>query len=122
MTAPIMSIHMPKRLHRWMTCATLLVAIPAIVPLATTPLGAQQTARERELERQRRERERERERLAREREARDRADRDDSQYRSRVDTTIAFNKGGIIDLSLMSGEIIVTGWTRNEARIKAYSE
>ena len=48
-------------------------------------------------------------------------DRDD-EYRSRVDTTIAFTRTGVVDLSLISGDIIVTGWTQNQARIKAYSE
>lgn len=39
--------------------------------------------------------------------------------RSRVDTTFAFNKGGWVDLGLVSGEIVVTGWTRPEARVIA---
>src|SRR5688572_21474997 len=92
------SISMPKRLYRWMTCTALLVAVPPLLaPIVATPLGAQQTARERERERLQREREREREaeRRQREQELRDRnaeRNRDEAQYRSRVDTTIAFNK------------------------------
>lgn len=42
--------------------------------------------------------------------------------RSRIDTTFAFNKGAWVDLSLISGEIIVTGWTRPEARVIARLE
>ncbi|MFI5311736.1 MAG: DUF4097 family beta strand repeat-containing protein, partial [Gemmatimonadales bacterium] len=42
--------------------------------------------------------------------------------RTRVDTTFAFNKGGWVDLGLVSGEITVTGWTRPEARVIASVE
>jgi DUF4097 and DUF4098 domain-containing protein YvlB len=62
--------------------------------LATTPLAAQQS--------------------------RDR-DRDDD-YRTRIDTTLAFERGGTVDLSLISGEIKVDGWDRNEVKIQATSE
>jgi DUF4097 and DUF4098 domain-containing protein YvlB len=41
---------------------------------------------------------------------------------SRIDTTVAFSPNGTIDLSTISGDIIVTGWSRNEARILASSE
>ncbi|MBX9927601.1 MAG: DUF4097 domain-containing protein [Gemmatimonadaceae bacterium] len=44
------------------------------------------------------------------------------QERVAVDTTLAFDKNGIIDLGIVSGEIIVTGWNRNEARISARLE
>ncbi|HNV74571.1 MAG TPA: DUF4097 family beta strand repeat-containing protein [Gemmatimonadaceae bacterium] len=55
---------------------------------------------------------------------RDRARRNDDvpQGRSRVDTTVAFSADGTIDLSNISGEIVVTGWSRREAQIKASSE
>lgn len=46
----------------------------------------------------------------------------DQDVVSRVDTTVAFSADGIIDLSSISGEIVVTGWARREARIRAYSE
>ena len=39
--------------------------------------------------------------------------------RTRIDSTFAFNKGAWVDLSLISGDIIVTGWTRPEARVVA---
>lgn len=42
--------------------------------------------------------------------------------RSTLDTTITFATNGTIELTNISGEIIVTGWDRREARIKAVSE
>ena len=49
---------------------------------------------------------------------------DDSiqQGRTRIDTTFAFAEDGTIDLSSISGDIVVTGWSRREAQIKATSE
>jgi DUF4097 and DUF4098 domain-containing protein YvlB len=49
-------------------------------------------------------------------------DEDEDRATSRIDTVVAFNRGGVVDLSLVSGEIVVTGWDRNEARVNAYSE
>jgi DUF4097 and DUF4098 domain-containing protein YvlB len=48
------------------------------------------------------------------------AQRDES--RQKVDTTFAFAKGGSVDLGLVSGEIIVTGWTKQEVKIYASIE
>lgn len=42
--------------------------------------------------------------------------------RTRIDSTFAFGKGGYVDLALNSGEIIITGWTRPEARVIAISD
>ena len=54
---------------------------------------------------------------------RDREDGIDWQdARSTLDTTITFSTNGTIELTNFSGEIIVTGWDRREARIKAVSE
>jgi len=39
--------------------------------------------------------------------------------RSRIDTTLAFSKGGSLDLRLFSGDIVVTGWSRGEMKIVA---
>lgn len=40
-----------------------------------------------------------------------------------IDTTIPFaNSGGVVDLSIVSGEITVTGWSRSEARIHVTSD
>jgi DUF4097 and DUF4098 domain-containing protein YvlB len=50
----------------------------------------------------------------------DRYDRD--RYRSRIDTVVPFNRGGTVDLSLMSGRIRVTGWDRQEVKVIATSD
>ena len=42
--------------------------------------------------------------------------------RSRLDTTFAFSKGGSVELRVISGNIIVTGWTRPEVKITASVE
>jgi DUF4097 and DUF4098 domain-containing protein YvlB len=42
--------------------------------------------------------------------------------RQRIDTTFAFAKDGAVDLGLVSGDIIVTGWTKNEVKINASIE
>jgi len=46
----------------------------------------------------------------------------DNETRQRIDTTFAFDKGGSVDLGQLSGEIIVTGWTKPEVRILATIE
>ncbi|MGQ0537664.1 MAG: DUF4097 family beta strand repeat-containing protein [Gemmatimonadaceae bacterium] len=48
--------------------------------------------------------------------------RQDQDLVARLDTTINFSPNGTIDLSTVSGDISVTGWSRNEAKIRAYSE
>ena len=50
-------------------------------------------------------------------------EREDSQdAQARVDTTFAFNKNGSVDLTELSGDIVVNAWDRNEARVRAYAE
>ncbi len=50
-------------------------------------------------------------------------DRGDSgEFRSRIDTTVALSDNGTVDLSLVSGEIVVTSWNRSEVRVHATSE
>lgn len=44
------------------------------------------------------------------------------QAPSRVDTTFAFNRNGVVDLTQTSGDIIVTASDRGEARVRAYAE
>jgi DUF4097 and DUF4098 domain-containing protein YvlB len=44
------------------------------------------------------------------------------QGRTRIDTTLAFAADGTLDLSSLSGDIVVTGWDRGEAQIRATSE
>jgi DUF4097 and DUF4098 domain-containing protein YvlB len=43
-------------------------------------------------------------------------------YESRIDTTFAFDKNGSVNLTQMSGDIIVAGWSRNEVRVRATSD
>ena len=40
----------------------------------------------------------------------------------RIDTTFAFAKGGSVDLGHVSGNIVVTGWTRGEIKVYATIE
>ena len=47
---------------------------------------------------------------------------DDREWQSRVDTTFAFSRTGVVELTLVSGEIVVTGSSRDEARVVARSE
>jgi DUF4097 and DUF4098 domain-containing protein YvlB len=43
-------------------------------------------------------------------------------YRSRIDTTFAFEKTGSIFLMVGSGDIAVTGWTRDQVHVHAVSD
>ncbi len=45
-----------------------------------------------------------------------------SDERQRIDTSFAFDKGGVVDLGHISGDIIVTGWTKPEIKIFATIE
>lgn len=45
-----------------------------------------------------------------------------SGYASRIDTTFAFSRSGIVTLSAHSGDIIVNGWSRDEIHIHASSD
>lgn len=51
---------------------------------------------------------------------RDREEFQDAQ--SRIDTTFAFSKSGVVDLTQISGDVIVNAWDRSEARVRAYAE
>ncbi len=42
--------------------------------------------------------------------------------RQKIDTTFAFAKGGTVDLGLVSGDIVVTGWAKNEVKVFASIE
>ena len=42
--------------------------------------------------------------------------------RQKIDTTFAFEKSGAVDLGLVSGDIVVTGWAKNEIKILASIE
>lgn len=41
---------------------------------------------------------------------------------ARIDTTFAFTRDGVLDLTTFSGDVIVTGWTRQEARLRGLTE
>ncbi len=49
-------------------------------------------------------------------------DRDRDRDRTHVDSTFAFEKGSWVDVSIASGEVIVTGWTRPEAKVAASTD
>ena len=46
----------------------------------------------------------------------------DYRYRSEIDTTVRLDKGGTVDLGLISGNIRVTGWDRPDVKITASIE
>ena len=41
---------------------------------------------------------------------------------TRVDSTFAFEKGSWVDVSIATGEVVITGWTRPEAKVYASIE
>lgn len=47
---------------------------------------------------------------------------DSRQSATRIDTTFTFTADGTVDLTSFNGDIVVTGWTRNQARVKASTE
>lgn len=106
----------------WTVAALLLLSLAPAVPAGAqakpTPTP---DARERERERERRMQERDVDED-------DDEDMDDddrgrgAQGREALDTTVAFGRGGVVDLSLTSGEIEVVGWSRNEVRVQARAE
>src|SRR5947208_135987 len=52
-----------------------------------------------------------------------RARRDsDRDYRTSVDTSFDFDRRGLVSLTLGSGDIVVTAWSRDQIRIHATSE
>jgi DUF4097 and DUF4098 domain-containing protein YvlB len=53
---------------------------------------------------------------------RDREREDSQDVQSRMDTTFAFSRTGTVDLTQISGDVVVTAWDRGEARIRAYAE
>jgi DUF4097 and DUF4098 domain-containing protein YvlB len=83
-------------IHRFM----LAVALAAATAL---PASAQQKDKDRDRHRDR--------------------DRDrDGDYTSTVDTVLPLSRNGAVDVHLMSGNINVTGWTRNEVRVYGTTE
>ena len=41
---------------------------------------------------------------------------------ARIDTTFAFTKDGVLDLTTFGGDVVVTGWNRQEARVRGLTE
>ena len=54
--------------------------------------------------------------------AQGRRDRDDDDFQSRLDTTVTLSAGGVVDLALVSGEIKVSSWNRDQVRVSPTSE
>jgi DUF4097 and DUF4098 domain-containing protein YvlB len=50
------------------------------------------------------------------------AQRGREEYTTQIDTTVAFARGGTVELQLTAGEIIVSGWSREQVRVRASSE
>ena len=87
-----------------MTMRRLTIAFTLLAIAFPAGGGAQERERERERELEHRDRVR------------------DQEQEARLDTTIAFGKGGIVDLTLISGNIIVRQWARPEVQIRASLE
>lgn len=45
-----------------------------------------------------------------------------SEYRSSIDTTVSLERGGLIDLTHINGDISVRTWDRDDVRVVAYAE
>jgi len=41
---------------------------------------------------------------------------------SRIDSTFTFSRTGVVDLTQISGDVVVTAWERGEARVRAFTE
>lgn len=119
---------------------TKITSLVAVLLVASATLLPAQSSRERERERER-EIERRAERLARNIEKTVEASIDGAmrsvenaleygyrrqgdsrQSTTRIDTTFAFSSDGTVDLTSFNGDIVVTGWNRKEARVKASAD
>jgi len=87
-------------MHRFSTSLSTFAALTALsVALMVPVTGSAQSDRNRERERE-----------------------ESQDAQSRLDTTFAFNKNGSVDLTEVSGDVVVNAWDRNEARVRAYAE
>ena len=125
------AIHQVIIMRRTLPAAAAAVLLFTALPLApaaaqTPPDSARRETRAQTRDRERRERERRQERINVNVDHDDHWDDDDDrggvQGRTAIDTTVAFSRGGVVDLSLVSGEIRVVGWTRSEVKVVARSE
>ena len=109
-----------------MSWQRLLMALLAAALVAPAADAQSQRERERERERARekarQERLKERERLRCDEDHDDCDDNTSGTRTASLDTSLTIDKRGIVDLTLTSGEITVTGWSRSDVRIKASSE
>lgn len=48
--------------------------------------------------------------------------RRNTDYASRIDTTFAFDKNGSVTVSAASGNIVITGWSRDQVHVRAVSD
>jgi len=46
-------------------------------------------------------------------------DFDDERYPTKIDTVVAFDSHGTVDLSLISGDMKVTAWDRQQVKVVA---
>jgi DUF4097 and DUF4098 domain-containing protein YvlB len=53
---------------------------------------------------------------------RDREREEFQDAQSRIDTTFSFSRSGSVDLTQISGDVVVNAWDRAEARVRAYAE
>ncbi|HEY2064850.1 MAG TPA: DUF4097 family beta strand repeat-containing protein [Gemmatimonadaceae bacterium] len=116
-------------MHRY-----FILAVTALALALPTQLSAQSTAadrarleRERQQEQLDRDREREQQQREREQERREREQEREQQRREReragsLDTTVAFDARGTVNVSCPGGEVIVTGSDRSEIHVKARTE
>ena len=104
--------------------ALLLAALAAGTPAALA--GQSSGSDSKDKDRDRREREREdRRREERRREARERGSERERHVlpgRTRIDTTVAMDARGLVELSLNGGDVIVRAWDRAEVRVSAQVE
>ena len=115
---------MPIRRQCILVVTALAIALPCAV-------SAQGSTAERERERIEREREQAQERADRDREkAQERAERDRERQRQRdereragsLDTTVAFDARGTVNVTCAGGAVVVTGSTRSEIKVHARTE
>lgn len=80
----------------------VIIAISALLPGTASAQGERDRDRARDRERER--------------------DEQSQDIQSRVDTTFTFSRTGVVDLTQVSGDVVVTAWERGEARVRAFAE
>src|SRR5215218_2067283 len=106
-----------------------IIAMILAIPASGSAQSAEERERARERERVRIEREREQKERDAER-ARERAERNRDRDRERqereragsLDTVVAFDARGVVNVSCPGGSVIVVGAERNEVRVRARTE